>query len=151
MKRGLKAQEGTGLGLAIGRSYARLMGGDITVISHLGQGSIFHFNIPVESGEVSAGMGQFAPHHFKDAYRGAERAPRVSSELLAQLPLELINQLQVAVQEGEKGRLDELIQSVQAHSENLGAGLRNHAENYEYDDLTLLFEEARQEIMKLNE
>ncbi len=151
MKRGLKAQEGTGLGLAIGRSYARLMGGDITVISHLGQGSIFHFNIPVESGEVSAGMGQFAPHHFKDAYRGAERAPLVSSELLAQLPLELINQLQVAVQEGEKGRLDELIQSVHAHSENLGAGLRNHAENYEYDDLTLLFTETRQRIMKLNE
>ncbi len=30
IKRGLEAQEGTGLGLAIARSYARLMGGDIT-------------------------------------------------------------------------------------------------------------------------
>ena len=53
MKRGQKAQEGTGLGLAIGRSYARLMGGDITVTSSLGQGSIFRFEIPVEPDEVS--------------------------------------------------------------------------------------------------
>ena len=48
IKRGMKAQEGTGLGLAIGRSYARLMGGDITVTSSLGQGSIFRFEIPIE-------------------------------------------------------------------------------------------------------
>jgi len=62
MKRGQNAQEGTGLGLAIGRSYARLMGGDITVTSSLGQGSIFRFEIPVEPAEVPAGIGQIAPH-----------------------------------------------------------------------------------------
>lgn len=43
-----KIREGTGLGLSITKTYLRLMGGDITVRSQLGKGSIFCFNIPVE-------------------------------------------------------------------------------------------------------
>jgi PAS domain S-box-containing protein len=151
MKRGQNAQEGTGLGLAIGRSYARLMGGDITVTSSLRQGSIFRFEIPVEPGEVSAGNGQIAPHKLIGLDREMAAAASVSSEQLARVPLELINQLQNAVLEGEKDRLDELIQSVQAYDKNAAAGLKNHAENYEYDDLTLLFMEAQHRITKHNQ
>jgi len=48
----LNTKEGTGLGLAITRRYARLMGGDVTVSSGLGRGSIFLLRVPVERGDA---------------------------------------------------------------------------------------------------
>ncbi|MGB5769451.1 MAG: ATP-binding protein [Crocosphaera sp.] len=46
---GLKShQEGTGLGLPISRKFINLMGGDITVNSQIGQGTIIRFNIEAE-------------------------------------------------------------------------------------------------------
>ncbi|MBD2018044.1 response regulator [Microcoleus sp. FACHB-53] len=44
---GRKSSEGTGLGLPISRKFVQLMGGDITVSSMFGKGTIFQFEVEV--------------------------------------------------------------------------------------------------------
>jgi len=44
-----RSKPGTGLGMAISRRLARAMGGDLTMTSQLGEGSVFRLEIPVET------------------------------------------------------------------------------------------------------
>ncbi|MFW5950833.1 MAG: ATP-binding protein [Gemmatimonadota bacterium] len=48
---------GTGLGLAVARRLARLMGGDLTLESELGRGSLFTLTLPLEPPAVATGDG----------------------------------------------------------------------------------------------
>jgi CheY-like chemotaxis protein len=75
-KGGLNTQEGTGLGLAITRKYARLMGGDVTVSSTHGEGSVFLFEIPVEPGNAGVSVRKSAPLRVL-GLRAGTSAPRI--------------------------------------------------------------------------
>ncbi|OYQ62390.1 hypothetical protein B9G53_22480 [Pseudanabaena sp. SR411] len=46
---GRRSQEGTGLGLSISYNYVKIMGGQMSVTSKVGEGSTFRFYIPVKS------------------------------------------------------------------------------------------------------
>jgi PAS domain S-box-containing protein len=75
-KGALNTQEGTGLGLAITRKYARLMGGDVTVSSHHGKGSVFRFEIPIERGDAGVAIRRSAPRRVV-GIRAGTHAPGI--------------------------------------------------------------------------
>lgn len=56
-KAGRQSHEGTGLGLAISRKFVQLMGGDVSVSSTVGQGSIFRFTIQVQTADAQDSPG----------------------------------------------------------------------------------------------
>jgi CheY-like chemotaxis protein len=53
---GIRLQSGTGLGLAISAQYARLMGGQITMSSGVGVGTVCLFEIPVQAVDAASAI-----------------------------------------------------------------------------------------------
>ncbi len=94
---GRTSQQGTGLGLAISRQFVKMMGGEITVSSQLGEGTLFRFNVQVSLADIAEDVTQqpsqrvigLAPNQPKYRILVVEDT-RENRQLLVKL-LELLN------------------------------------------------------------
>jgi signal transduction histidine kinase/ActR/RegA family two-component response regulator len=97
---------GTGLGLAISRHLVRAMGGDVTVASELGQGSVFAFEINVPYAEQKPTSS--APRRLPTGYAGPRRAVLVVDDVPANRgvlrdALTLLDFTLIEAENGEQG------------------------------------------------
>jgi PAS domain S-box-containing protein len=73
---GTRLNKGTGLGLAISRQFARMMGGDVTMISELGRGTVFSFGMPIAIGDARDVIAQSSRRRVQGLRRG-QNPPRI--------------------------------------------------------------------------
>lgn len=102
---GAKFHEGSGLGLAISRQFARSMGGDLTVESVVGEGSVFTFTLPIEPVEQFQNEAQ--------PKEDIEMRDRISANIKKLAPTQEVPRILV-VEDREKNRflMREILDSV---------------------------------------
>jgi two-component system CheB/CheR fusion protein len=89
-----------------------------------------------------------APRNDSGANAGSGSKSAAIQDLLQEMPPELARDLQLAIQNGDKGRLDQLIEQAGEWDVAISRALKDLADRYEYDALTHLLEGAgRRETM----
>lgn len=102
---GRQSQQGTGLGLAISQEFVRLMGGEITVTSRVNQGTIFRFQVPIET-EAIDDSPCAAPKRILGLAAGLQYRILVAEDQadIRQLLIRVLTQVGFEVQAVENGQ-----------------------------------------------
>ena len=149
---GGRQTRGAGLGLSISKKYVHLMGGDLTVESEVGRGSVFSFWIPMVPAEAPPeGAADAAdrvdgphPNLFEGLTEKVAAPEELSAEQLGQVPEYLLSRLETAARRAEMEKLQMLISKIRAYDADLAALFAELVDNFAYDQILQLLRAERQ-------
>ena len=142
-----KFQEGTGLGLTIARSFVQLMGGDISVSSQVGKGTVFKFDIAVSRIET-VDINSQQPTSRALAPEPSQQSERLSSAdvltpaALAALPPDLVANLHQAILALDIERIESCITQIQELNAPVAGAIAVLAKGFKYKQLLAFMQPA---------
>ncbi|WP_333291688.1 PAS domain S-box protein [Microcoleus sp. K1-B1] len=143
-----QVQTGTGLGLNISREFIRLMGGDITVDSEVGQGTIFKFDIQVVTA-VGAGevinkyveVNDLSPSSSMVQEKISDSAAIFTLDSKPKVSPEWTSNLKQAVREADFDLIATIIEEIGSDNDVFAEVLMNHLYNFDYQKILDLIAE----------
>jgi PAS domain S-box-containing protein len=142
-----KFQEGTGLGLTIARSFVQLMGGDISVSSQVGKGTVFKFDIAVSTVEP-VDINSQQPTSRTLPPEPSQQSDRLSSmnvltpAALAALPADLIANLHQAILALDIEQIETCIAQIRELNAPLAGAIAVLAKGFKYKQLLAFMQPA---------
>jgi PAS domain S-box-containing protein len=141
-----KFQEGTGLGLTIARSFVQLMGGDISVSSQVGKGTIFKFDITVSTVEpVDINSQQPTSRRLAPEPNQQNRLSSMdvlTPAALAALPPDLLANLHQAILALDIERIETCITQIRELNAPLAGAITVLAKGFKYKQLLAFMQPA---------
>jgi PAS domain S-box-containing protein len=145
---GKKVQKGTGLGLNISREFIKLMGGDITVESEVGRGTIFKFDIQV----VTAAAPVEVINKYVEVNDLSESSSMVTEKIsdssaiftldsMPKVSPEWTNNLKQAVRQADFNLIATIIEQIRSDNDVFAEVMMNHLYNFDYQKILDLIAE----------
>jgi PAS domain S-box-containing protein len=145
---GKTVQKGTGLGLNISREFIKLMGGDITVESEVGRGTVFKFDIqvvtaptPVEVVNRYLEVNDLSESSSMVTEKISDSAPIFTLDSMPEVSPEWMSNLTQAVRQADFDLIATIIEQIRSENDAFAEVLMNHLYNFNYQKILDLIAE----------